>query len=129
VIVVDTSAIMAVLLREETAGRVRGILANAAARLISAGTMTELLVVATGRKYLPALRILLASMPMDVVPVDLALAEAAGAGFGRWGKGQHTAALNFGDCFAYALARSRDLPLLYVGQDFAQTDVRSALVP
>ena len=126
-IVVDTSAIMAVLLREETAGRVRVILANTRARLISAGTMAELLVVATGRRYLPPLRTLLDSMPLDVVPVDQSLAEAAGAGFVRWGKGQHKAALNFGDCFAYALAKSRDLPLLYVGADFAQTDVRAAL--
>lgn len=126
-IVVDTSAIMAVLLREETAGRVRVILANTGARLISAGTMTELLVVATGRRYLAPLRTLLDSMPMDVVPVDQSQAEAAGAGFVRWGKGQHEAALNFGDCFAYALAKSRDLPLLYVGGDFAQTDVRSVL--
>ncbi len=118
---------MAVLLREETAGRVRAILANTGARLISAGTMTELLVVATGRRYLAPLRTLLDSMPMDVVPVDQSQAEAAGAGFVRWGKGQHKAALNFGDCFAYALAKSRDLPLLYVGGDFAQTDVRSVL--
>ena len=126
-IVVDTSAIMAVLLREEAAANVRAVLETTPARLISAGTMTELLVVATGRRFLHALRTLLDSMPMEVAPVDASQAQACGDCFARWGKGQHKAGLNFGDCFAYALAKSRDLPLLYVGDDFAQTDVRSVL--
>lgn len=127
-IVVDTSALMAVLLREEPAERVRHVLVSSSARLISAGTMTELLVVTTARGIVPALRILLDGLLLDIVPVDASLAEGAGEGFARWGKGRHRAALNFGDCFAYALAKARDLPLLYVGDDFAQTDVRSALV-
>jgi ribonuclease VapC len=71
----------------------------------------------------------LSEAPITVVPHDEALGRMAARAHAMFGKGKHPAGLNFGDCFAYALAKSRDLPLLYVGQDFAQTDVRSALAP
>jgi len=64
---------------------------------------------------------------MGVVPVTAKVAYQVAAAYRRWGKGVHPASLNYGDCFAYALARERNLPLLYIGQDFAQTDVQSAL--
>jgi ribonuclease VapC len=60
---------------------------------------------------------------LQEVPVDSALGELAIDAFERWGRGRAKAALNFGDCFSYALAASRDIPLLFVGDDFAQTDV------
>ena len=60
---------------------------------------------------------------IKVVPVDHALAQVAADAFARYGKGRHSAGLNFGDCFAYALARSLNAPLLFKGDDFARTDV------
>lgn len=59
-----------------------------------------------------------------VAPMD---ADTVADAYDRWGKGVHPAGLNFGDCFAYALAKSQNCPLLFVGDDFAQTDVESAL--
>src|SRR3954463_5644303 len=63
-----------------------------------------------------------------MVRVDGEMGEAAADTFRRFGKGRHPAKLNYGDCFAYALARTRALPLLYKGDDFARTDITSALV-
>jgi ribonuclease VapC len=70
---------------------------------------------------------LMAQLGIELIPVDAAQVAFARDGFSRFGKGRHPAALNFGDLFAYALATSRELSLLYVGQDFARTDVLSAL--
>ena len=62
-----------------------------------------------------------------VVPLTEERALAAALGYVRWGKGFHPAALNFGDCFAYALAKEHDCPLLFVGDDFTKTDVKPAI--
>lgn len=70
----------------------------------------------------------LAGLSIDVRD-DVALGGAAFAAFLKFGKGRHPARLNLGDCFAYALAKSLDAPLLYKGDDFAKTDIRSALQP
>lgn len=70
---------------------------------------------------------LIDSFEIEIVPVDAEMAAACGRAYRSWGKGVNPAGLNFGDCFAYALAKSRDLPLLFVGDDFARTDVRPAL--
>ena len=64
---------------------------------------------------------------IEIVPLDADLARESRAAFIRYGKGRHPAGLNFGDCVSYALARSRGLPLLYKGGDFAKTDVASAV--
>lgn len=64
---------------------------------------------------------------LEVEDVDAAFAERAAIAYGRWGKGFHAAQLNYGDSFSYALAEMYDCPLLYVGDDFARTDIRSAL--
>lgn len=66
---------------------------------------------------------LLAGLAVDVVPIDARMARLAADAYRRWGKGNHPAGLNFGDCFAYALAQAVGYPLLYVGNDFAQTDM------
>ena len=63
---------------------------------------------------------------VSIAPIDLEQLALARAGFIAYGKGRHPAGLNFGDCFAYALAKSRGAPLLFVGDDFAKTDVRRA---
>ena len=62
-----------------------------------------------------------------VVPVTPAAARRVAAAYGRWGRGAHPVGLNFGDCFAYDVARQHDCPLLFVGNDFGRTDVRRAL--
>ena len=64
---------------------------------------------------------------IEIIPVDHGLAELAADAFARFGKGRHPASLNYGDCFAYALAKHLRAPLLFKGEDFAKTDVESAL--
>jgi ribonuclease VapC len=67
------------------------------------------------------------SFDFEVAPVTGATARLAGEAYGRWGKGIHPAGLNYGDCFSYALAKERDWPLLFIGDDFSRTDILSAL--
>lgn len=74
-----------------------------------------------------SLSILLDELGLEVEPVTAACARRVGTAYAAWGKGMHPAGLNFGDCFAYALAKDRDLPLLFIGRDFARTDVRPAI--
>ena len=73
------------------------------------------------------LNLLIEANDIEVVSWTSELADAAAEAFLRFGKGRHPAKLNFGDCMAYALAKSLDAPLLYKGDDFARTDIRSAL--
>lgn len=126
-IVLDTSAFFAVLQGERDSDRVKRRIAEGGPFLISAGTLSEANIVAVGRRLTERFDAMFAMMEVEVHAVDAAMATGVRTAFVLWGKGQHPARLNFGDCFAYALARSRDLPLLYVGDDFARTDVRSAL--
>jgi ribonuclease VapC len=127
VIAVDTSALMAILLNEPQSEACIEALQADPHVAVSAGTLAEALVVASGRKVSPDLIELIDTMAVDVVPVTRDSALRAGDAFSRWGKGAHRAGLNFGDCFAYALAKERACPLLYVGRDFAQTDIASVL--
>ena len=127
-IVVDTSALIAVALGEPAAEACGRALRDAqGSTLVSAGTLAEALIVALGRSHSAQLSELLALVDPEVVPVTPAFAHRMANAYALWGKGHHAARLNLGDCFAYALARERGLPLLYVGADFAQTDVASAL--
>ena len=95
--------------------------------IISAATLTETLIVGLRPEFRAAIRPFLAEVNLEVIPVDQVLAERAADAYRRWGKGFHPARLNYGDSFSYALAEMYDCPLLYVGDDFAQTDIRSAL--
>jgi ribonuclease VapC len=126
-IVVDSSALMAVALSEARFEAIVDALAEASSLQMSAGTLAELEVLNGARGTLRNLRAQISALEIDIVPVDADFARLCGEAYALWGKGLHRANLNFGDCFAYALAKERDLPLLYVGDDFAQTDVRSAL--
>ncbi|MBU1316774.1 MAG: type II toxin-antitoxin system VapC family toxin [Alphaproteobacteria bacterium] len=126
-IVVDTSALIAVVNNEAMASLCSDVLVAESEALICAGTLTEALIVARRKKVLPGLTKLLGQLPLSVIDLDEIRAERAAAAYALWGKGFHTAALNFGDCFAYATAKEFDCPLLYVSNDFAQTDVRAAL--
>lgn len=124
-IAVDTSALVAVVLGEDDAERHLDALRRTPARLSSV-SLTEAAIVVEARQGPDAARDLeqLVEATIDaVVAVDATHARAAVAAWRRFGRGRHPAALNFGDCFSYALARLAGIPLLYKGNDFAQTDV------
>jgi ribonuclease VapC len=126
-IAVDTSALMAILQDEPQAFTCAVALDQADDLLISAGTLTEALIV-SGRRGLGAqMSALLSRLAFTVVPLSEGDARRAAEAHARWGKGAHKAGLNFGDCFAYALAKQHGCPLLYVGDDFARTDIQAAL--
>ena len=127
-IVLDTSAILAILQEEPERDRFRLEIARAGNVLISTGTVVELAAVAGRSSVLRSRAEAFLSEPYLVQePVTPAQAAMASTAFAAWGKGHHPAALNLGDMFAYLLARERDLPLLFKGNDFARTDVRNAL--
>jgi ribonuclease VapC len=118
--ILDTAAVLAVIQREPGWERLLRLLEQAEVVLISAGTLQELLVVAHSRDVLGAVEAFLQLLDPDVVPVDAELARRAVAVFQRFGKGQgHPAQLNFGDCFAAALADREQLPLAFTGNDFS----------
>ena len=119
--ILDTSLLLAILQREPGWERHQQELGEAEVLRMSAGTLQELLLVAHCRGVLEPMRTLLGLVDPDVVPVDADLAERALGIFKRFGKGQgHPAQLNFGDCFAAALAERDQLPLGYIGDDFSK---------
>ena len=122
---------MAVLLGEDDAELFAGVLSEHVGDvLLSAATLVEMRIVAQSKQGAAALAdlgALLVTVEATVVPLDADQADIASAAWARFGRGRHPAALNFGDCFAYALARSQGAPLLFKGNDFAQTDIASAL--
>jgi ribonuclease VapC len=123
------TAIIAVLLNEENAPRITQAIERASPRLLSAANLLEASIVIDSRKGETAgreLDLLIYRANIEIVAVDQDQAEIARIAWLRFGKGRHPAALNYGDCFAYALAKSQGLPLLYLGHDFSQTDVESA---
>ena len=126
-IVVDTSALMALLLDEPEAETIADILATAPDLAISAVTLAEARIVAARRDLTAEMDALVEGLALEVESVTDETARRVAETYATWGKGVHPAALNFGDCFAYATAMSRKAPLLYLGEDFAQTDVRSAM--
>lgn len=94
---------------------------------MSAGTLTEFLIVARRRKLWDEAEEIIALYVGRIIEVTPKRAKDAAAAYALWGKSFHPAGLNFGDCFAYATAKEFDCPLLYVGDDFAQTDIRTAI--
>lgn len=126
-IAVDTSALLAIVAKEPMAAKCAAALAQQDEVTISAGTLTEALIVAQRRNLTEEVMLLLDSIGAEIAAVDADSALRAAAAHLKWGKGVHPAGLNFGDCFAYELAMDRDCPLLYVGNDFGKTDVKSAL--
>jgi len=126
-IVVDTSALMAIVKDEPKALDCIEAIDKADRVLISAGTLAEVLVVAERKDVWTTMSDFLRKLDLDVVAVDAKTARSVGQVYSVWGKGVHPASLNFGDCFAYALAMEYKCPLLYVGKDFAQTDIAAAI--
>lgn len=123
---VDTSALTAILLAESEAPTLLGTLAAASHPGLCAPNRTELLLVVQARLGdlgVARARELLRLQQIETVVLDEALADAAAEAYRRFGKGRHPAGLNFGDCFAYALATREQVPLLFKGDDFGKTDV------
>lgn len=127
-IAVDTSSLVAVVLGEPDAERHLERLRRDAA-LLSSVSLVEATIVVEARQGADAVRDLelLVDATAEIVAVDEAHARVAVAAWGRFGKGRHPAGLNFGDCFSYAVAHLAGIPLLYKGDDFAQTDLAAAL--
>ncbi|PKP91280.1 MAG: VapC toxin family PIN domain ribonuclease [Alphaproteobacteria bacterium HGW-Alphaproteobacteria-16] len=128
--IVDTSAIMAILLDEQEQEPFVRAMMLAPSRSISAGNWIELSVVLTRRKspdLISRLDQLLAITPVEIIAVDGGQARIGAEAYRRYGHGSgHVADLNFGDCFAYALAKSTGEPLLFKGDDFIHTDITPA---
>jgi ribonuclease VapC len=126
-IVVDTSALMAIVLDEPPAKECIDTLALGGDLVISAGTVAEALIVAARRNVGPEMERLLSEFEFEIANVTQGSARRVADVYAQWGKGVHPAGLNSGDCFAYEAAKERGCPLLYVGDDFARTDITSAL--
>jgi ribonuclease VapC len=127
--VIDTSAIVAIALNEPDATELEVRIADDPVRLVSAAIVLEATIVlesrlgdAGGRE----LDLWLLKIGAEIVPVDAEQADAARRAWRRYGRGRHPAALNYGDCFSYALAATRGEPLLFKGDDFVKADVRRA---
>ncbi len=128
-IALDTSAIVAVLQNEQGAQRFTETMASAPRRLIGRPTELELHIVMRAKAGTAPVDALIAKFLRTVERVDFDEAHlvAATTAFNRFGKGRHPASLNYGDCMAYAVAQVAGCPLLYKGEDFARTDIQSAL--
>ena len=129
--VIDTSALIAVIRGERRAADIADVINNTPVIRISAVNAYEARIVMRGRYGDSGIRELekfLVDVEIAVAAFDADQAFLAYRAYEKYGKGMgHPAQLNMGDCAAYALAKSMDLPLLYVGEDFAKTDVTSAL--
>jgi len=124
--VIDTSALLAILQDEPERRTFTEAIEAAETRSISAATFVETSIVIESRYGTAGLRdldALIATATIALVPVDADQAQIARTAFSQFGKGRHPAGLNYGDCFSYALAKALGEPLLYKGSDFAQTDV------
>ena len=130
--IIDTSAIMAVLQDEPERRHFNEIIEAAPHKRLSAATLVELSMVTEVRHGADGIRELdlyLATAGIETLAVERAQALLAREAFRRFGKGRHRAALNFGDCFSYALAKSLHEPLLFKGGDFGMTDITAAVEP
>ena len=127
--IVDTSALVSILNQEAEAERLARAIAAASERMLSAANLVETGIVMQVRRGDEAdrdLDLLLAKLKIDIIPVSGKQANLARRAFQHYGRGRHPAKLNFGDCFAYALAKDSSAPLLFKGKDFSQTDIMIA---
>lgn len=128
--VIDTSALVAILNREPEAQSFIDAIAADSRRLISAATLQETVVVIASRYGEAGLReldLFLHKAAIETVPFGAEQQALAREAFLTFGRGRHPARLNFGDCFSYALSKSSGEALLFKGHDFSQTDVRPAI--
>ncbi len=126
-IVIDTSALIAIAQQESEAQACIQAIDGGGDLVMSAATLAEALIVSGSRGLSAEMSTLLTRLAVTVVPVFEGDARRLAGAHARWGKVLHPAGLNFGDCFSYALAKERGCSLLFVGNDFARTDIESAL--
>ena len=126
-IAVDTSALMAILLGEPKSDACIVALEVETDIVISAVNVAEALIVARRRNVADEMATLIDGLSLDIESVTPATARRVAQIYQRWGKGHHPAALNFGDCFSYDVAKEHGSRLLYVGDDFSRTDVQAVL--
>ena len=128
--ILDSSALLALVFREPGYERILAAVAAADWVGVGAPTLAETGIVLSARiaeEAKPTLALLLEHLDLRIVPFEATHARAAREAFTRFGRGRHPAALNFGDCLTYAVAKVAGLPLLFVGDDFARTDLESAM--
>lgn len=128
--IVDTSALVAIILKETDYRPFLDKIMDAQASRLSAVSYLEtsmVLLTRRGDTAIEELDQLLPETNIHVVPVDVNQSRLAVAAFRQYGKGRHPAALNFGDCFSYALAKDTGEPLLFKGTDFSKTDIEVAI--
>ncbi len=128
--ILDTSPLVAILAKEPDSELYINAISRAPRCRISAGNFLELSIVIEGQFGADVLRqcdALIRRIGIVIEPVTVDQAHVARQAFHDFGKGRHPAALNFGDCFAYALAKTTGEPLLFKGEDFKKTDIPSAL--
>jgi len=129
-VILDTSALIAIFWGEPEQARFTSLIAEVETCRISAANLLELHMVLRGQLDDGAVMVLdrfLGAAAIRVEPVTPEQVQLARAAFDAFGKGRHPAGLNFGDCFAYALARATGLPLLFKGEDFSRTDIPRAV--
>jgi len=130
--VIDTSAVLAILLDEPERRTFNESIEAAESRVMSAATFVEVSMVVESRFGAEGLRdldVFLDTAGIGLAAVDAEQAHVARRAFSRFGKGRHPAALNYGDCFSYALATVLGEPLLYKGEDFGRTDIATFTLP
>lgn len=127
--VIDTSAVVAILRSEPEAARLEKALISDPIRLVPATCVLEARMVMVSRRgehALAEIDLWLRKIEADIIPVDSELVDMATQAWLTYSKGRHPAALNFADCLSYALAKRADEALLFIGKDFAQTDIEAA---
>ena len=127
--IVDSSAVLAILFNEPDSRRHAEAIMQASPCRMSVANALEAAIVLESRGGFAAgreLDALLQKAKIELMPITVEQLEVARAAWRRYGKGNHPAALNFGDCFAYALAKSEGEPLLFKGEDFPRTDIEAA---
>lgn len=128
--VIDTSALLAILQDEPERRAFNEAIADAESPAISAATLLEISMIIETRHGADGLRdldLLISKAQIEIVPFDIGQAHVARRAFSRFGRGRHAAALNYGDCFSYALAKVRGEVLLFKGNDFSRADLTRAV--
>lgn len=127
-IVVDTSAVVAIITLEAEADAFAATMSSATRRIMTSVNLLEARLVLSFTKNMPLETVpdFVAREGVEIIPFDKPLSDLAFEAYGHYGKGRHPARLNMGDCAAYALAKARGWPLLYKGDDFSETDIERA---
>lgn len=128
--IIDSSALFAILLQESEAERIARAIALDPSRLMSAATWLEIslaVFMRVGEEGLRSLDLLVAKYHIELVPMTSRQAEIARRAFKQYGKVIHPARLNFGDCIVYGLAKDTGEPLLFKGEDFSKTDIAAVV--